>query len=173
VGDLDRLNHLIRAGHPCISIVTYEEAEALDLVRRSAVDNGLDLLQWTVIDGLHDGLIAGESEVKDTENPAGALYSLSRLNERIMCVTLDLADHLGDDRTLRALRDLVGRFQRIGSHLVMIDHRSDMPAVGARPVRAGGLISPRRFHHGGTESTESTEKRRIKLEEREDAKIKI
>ena len=132
--DRDRLEQLLRAGYPCVSIVTQEESYALEVVRDVTFKLGLDLSGsamwlWSVVGGVRDGLIADAKPVKDTENPAAGLYFLSCSPHPSACVTLDLAAHLGDSRTLRVFRDIVERFEKIGSHLIMIDSREDVPAV--------------------------------------------
>ena len=132
--DQQQLEHLIRSGHTCITVVTHEEDYALSLVRDAAFQFGSDLSGagmwlWSVIGGVRDGLIADAKPVSETEHPAAALYHLSRLPGRSVCVTLDLADHLGDTRTLRLLRDMLQRFRELGSHLIMIDHRDELPPV--------------------------------------------
>jgi SpoVK/Ycf46/Vps4 family AAA+-type ATPase len=114
--------------------MTQEEGYALRLVRDVAFQLGCDLSGsgmwlWSIVGGVRDGLIAGSRPVPDTENPAAALYHLSRSSDRSVCVTLDLAEHLGDARTLRVLRDLLDRFRELGSHLIMIDHHDKLPEV--------------------------------------------
>lgn len=132
--DRDRLEQLLRAGHPCISIVTQEESYALEVVRdvafRMARDlTGSGMWLWSVVGGVRDGLMTDAKSIKDTEHPAAGLYYMSCFADQSVCVTLDLAAHLGEARTVRVFRDTVERFQRLGSHLIMIDSRGDMPAV--------------------------------------------
>ena len=134
MNDQPRFEHLIRAGHTCISIVTHEEDYALGLVRDTAFQLGSDLAGagmwlWSVIGGVRDGLISDAKPIAETEHPAAALYHLTRLTGRSICVMLDLAEHLGDARTLRLLRNVIHRFRQLGSHLVMIDHRDELPSV--------------------------------------------
>jgi len=134
MNDHDRLRHLIRVGYPCISINTQEEKYTLGLVRDVAFQLGCDLTGsgmwlWSVVDGVRDGLLAECRPIPNTENPAAALYHMSRFDERTVCVMLDLAEHLGDVRTLRVFRDLIDRFRELGSHLIMIDHLANLPEV--------------------------------------------
>ncbi len=127
--DLKKLEQLVRGLHPCVSIVTYEEAYALRLVHDTAMSVGCDLKVWSVIDGVRDGLFREAEPVKDTEHPAAGLYHMWRQDDAGTCVTLDLADHLRDARTLRVLRDLVQAFAQDERCLVMIDHTEALPAV--------------------------------------------
>ncbi len=134
MNDQERLERLIRAGHACISIVTYEEEYALGLVRETAFKLGCDLTGtslwlWSVSQGLRDGLVAAPQRVASTEHPAAAMLYLSRLDKRLVCVMLDLIGHLRDERTLRQFRDLVRRFEETGSHLIMIDYQEEVPGV--------------------------------------------
>ena len=73
MSDQEQLSRLLCAGHSCVSILTFEEAEALDTVRATAVDVGVELMQWSVLSGLHDGLAAASPTVTGTEHPAAAL----------------------------------------------------------------------------------------------------
>src|SRR5690606_8691132 len=84
----------------------------LDLARQIAQNNGWDLWIWSVIGGLRDGLIVTPS-IPNTEHPAALMYQLaerirSRAGERpAIYAILDIAGHLDDDRTLRALREAI------------------------------------------------------------------
>lgn len=127
--DQQRIQQLMKARHPCVTIVTPEEEYALRVMRDVAMESGGELLVWTVIRGVHDGLVADSPAIKDTEHPAAALYYLAQRESRQLVVTLDLAPHLKDERTLRLARDLVARFRETGSMLVMIDCHEEIPAV--------------------------------------------
>ena len=147
MADRDRLEHLLRAGYPCISIVTQEETYALEVVRDVAFKLGCDqtgsgMWLWSVVGGVRDGLVADAKPAKDTEHPAAALYYLSQFADRSLCVMLDLVAHLGDSRTLRVLRDLIERFGQLGSHLILIDSRDELPQVVASQATPFELSLP-------------------------------
>ncbi|HRQ71723.1 MAG TPA: AAA family ATPase [Phycisphaerales bacterium] len=136
VSDLDRLEHHLRARHPCVTIVTNEESEALHLVVAASLTLDRPLWRWTVLDGLTDGRISGAKPEPDTEHPAAALFHLAGQRGPLTVVTLDLADHLEDARTLRALRALLACMERDGGTLVMIDHLDRLPgAIEASATR--------------------------------------
>jgi hypothetical protein len=125
-----RLRQLLLSRHPCIAIETFEEADALLMVREAALELKLDLWVWTINGGLRDGLIEDATPVPDTENAAGALYHLGNVHLKNACVvTLDVVSHLKDERTLRAWRDLLSKMPADGTRLVMIDHQGERPAV--------------------------------------------
>lgn len=128
--DQQALERLIAARHPCIAIATMEERYALELVRCAAVNQGRRLLLWSIVGGVRDGLVSGTPPIPETEHPAGALYYLSQqLGEPTVAVTLDLAGHLRDERTLRLLRDLITRLGTTRNTLAMIDHTAALPPV--------------------------------------------
>jgi len=130
MNDQQRLEQLIRSRHPCITIVTHEETYALGLARETAMAVGCDLRLWSIIGGARDGLVADTPPIPETEHPAAALYHFTnQLKEPSICVTLDLADHLKDQRTQRLLRDLIQRFRGTGGTLLMIDHSAALPDV--------------------------------------------
>src|SRR5687767_6245277 len=127
--DRERLNHLFRARHPCVSIVTFEEEQALTLLREIALDHSGDLWVWSFSGGFRDGLVERSLPIPNTEHPAAALTHLAGLTTPIIAVMLDLAGHLNDEKTLRLLRDVLASFSRFGSHLVLVDHKSSLPPI--------------------------------------------
>jgi SpoVK/Ycf46/Vps4 family AAA+-type ATPase len=127
MSDRDQLLRLLRAGHACVSILTYEESEALVAARGAANDLGRELLEWSVTRGLRDGLVAAAPVISDTEHPAAALYFLSTLERPTIAVMLDLIAHLKDERTLRTLRETIDVFTRNGSTLILIDQSTELP----------------------------------------------
>ncbi|WP_428938548.1 AAA family ATPase [Fontivita pretiosa] len=129
MSDEQRLDRLLVARHPCVTIFTYEENDALAVVRNVAMQRGLDLWLWTISAGLRDGLIASSASLADTEHPAAALYHLHTREPMLgIFVFLDLAVHLKDERTRRLARDLIDRAARSGSMLVLIDSTDELPA---------------------------------------------
>jgi len=131
-----RLTELVRGLHPLVSICTDEEAEAVAFVRQVCNDLNFPLRIWSCANGLHDGFIKPDPQQKtDTEHPAAALFSLLKTNERQVVVMLDVAGHLGDNRTLRQLRETVAHFERTNSTLLLIDCTDNLPpAVKAHAV---------------------------------------
>jgi AAA+ superfamily predicted ATPase len=157
--DRQRLSQIVRARHTCISIATYEEDYSLNLVKSVAKELGYSLWIWSVNRGIRDGFNDDGLPVSDTENAAAALYYLGVRENGSMCVTLDLVDHLRDNRTLRVLRELLELFKQGGGCLVMIDSRDDFPAAIAshsirfelsypdeKEIEAIVLNTLRRFH---------------------------
>jgi SpoVK/Ycf46/Vps4 family AAA+-type ATPase len=120
----ERLERLLRCRHTCVSIVTLEEDYALGLVRDAALKLRRPLQMWSLSGGVQDGLIADSPPIPDTTSPATALVHLAGIANQPICVTLDLAGHLKQERTLRVWRNLVNQFRTTGSQLVMIDHQS-------------------------------------------------
>jgi hypothetical protein len=129
-GDQQRLEETIRGRHTCISITTYEEEYALELVRNAALQQGVNLWIWSFTSGVREGLLSGGAPVRDTEHPAAAMWHLTyQKQERSICALLDVTAHLEDNKTLRLLRDMIREFDRRDSCLILIDHRDDLPPV--------------------------------------------
>jgi MoxR-like ATPase len=129
MSDRERLNHLFRARHNCVSLVTFEEEQALRLLRQIALDYSNDLWVWSFTSGFRDGLVDRAVPIPNTEHPAAALTHLAGLKVPIVAVMLDLAGHLSDEKTLRLLREVISSFDRLGSHLVLVDHKDSLPPV--------------------------------------------
>jgi len=119
MNDTDRMTQLLTARHPCVTILTYEEAQAISVVRGAAGKVTLDLLEWSVSTGLKDGLAAAAPVVPNTEHPAAALAYLCDREERMVAVFCDLAAHLKDERVMRLLRELIFRFAKAGGCVVL------------------------------------------------------
>jgi len=131
---------LIRARHPAVHIVTAEEPEAVELVRRCAKDLGAHLWQWDAIDGLAAPLSTEPLPVPDTTHPAAAMTWLAIHDPSSVILLIDLARHLDDPGTLRTLRRLLLHAAHAGSCVILLDHDSTLPAS----VRA--WVTP--FHLG-------------------------
>jgi ATP-dependent 26S proteasome regulatory subunit len=126
----ERLQALIVASHPCLAIVSAEETYALELVKTTALQTGHEVVVWSATRGVTGGVFEDSEPIPNTEHPAAALYHFAhRVDVPTLCVTLDLVDHLGDARTLRALRDVVHGFQTNENCLVLIDHRDTLPEI--------------------------------------------
>ncbi len=128
--DQKQFEQLVRAHHPCITIVTYEEEYALDIIKQAAKHLNRRLWVWSVIDGLRDGMRLDEGlPVSDTEHPAAGLYFLSQRENGSLAVIRDIARHLSDARTLRLLRETIAKFRYAGGTLVLLDSEDTFPPV--------------------------------------------
>src|SRR3954463_13563362 len=96
--DQEQLIRLLRAGHACVSILTYEEAQALSVVRAAVDEMGLEMMEWSVVRGLRDAIVAASPMVSDSEHPAAALFFLSTLTRQLVVVMFDLVPHLKEER---------------------------------------------------------------------------
>ncbi len=127
--DIERLKQLITNGYCCISIVTYEEQYALEIVKQAALGMNHDLWIWSVAGGVRDGLLSDSLSIANTESPSAGLCNLAGAKGGSICVTLDLAEHLKGGLTLRTFRDIIDRFEKNGSTLIMIDSEDKLPRV--------------------------------------------
>lgn len=140
--DIARLSQLITGGYACISIVTYEEQFALEIVRQTAIALDRGVWIWSVGNGVRDGLIADSPIIADTETPAAGLRNLTAAEDGSICITLDLAEHLKAGLAQRAFRDLIQRFEKTGSTLVMVDNQDNLPKVVKSSTRPFEISFP-------------------------------
>jgi SpoVK/Ycf46/Vps4 family AAA+-type ATPase len=149
--DLSLLKKMFASGHVCVRLVTFEEAEAAKGVRAVARELGLPLVTWSAVQGLreHDANGSFVSAIEQTENAAAALFTMSGKVSTSPCVILmmDLAEHLTEARTVRALRELVEKLRaehavsgdvaavsgtpasRLCARVVLLDHKDEVPPV--------------------------------------------
>lgn len=116
------------SGRGLVTIQTFEEQEALEVVRQAALGRG-GLSIWTVLSGVYDGLLDRPETIAGTTNPAAGLYHLGYQSQTEVACLVDLAAHLDDPATVRGLRDLVSAMERRGGTVVMIDHAEQLPGV--------------------------------------------
>ncbi len=140
--DTELFEQFIRSGYCCISIVTHEERYALEIIRQAALDLQRDMWIWSVAGGVRGGLLADSLFIADTETPAAGLCHFTDTKDGSICVTLDLAEQLKGGLTLRTLRDLIDRFEKNDSTLVMIDSEDKLPGVVKSYVRPFEISFP-------------------------------
>jgi len=132
--DLSRLKNLLRSDHPCLWISTHEEAEALETLLNAAADLQREMHVWTVLDGIRDGVLSDGPRVENTDQPAAALYHVATRREPAIYCFLDLIDHAGDPRVLRALREAIAWAEKSGGTIVLIDHHAEPPRADRKSV---------------------------------------
>lgn len=127
--DAQRLHQLLLARHPLVSISTYEEQEALGVVRDVAIEMNRPLWVWSISMGVYEGLLAETPAIAQTEEPVAAIKCLATRDRYPLVVLLDLNGHLRNEKTLRALRHFIDSCYKTGAQIVMIDHDRDLPPV--------------------------------------------
>jgi AAA+ superfamily predicted ATPase len=127
--DAKELEKLFKAGHHCISIVTHEEEDALAAVSDAALAVNRKMLLWSTGYGVRDGMLANQPAEPQTDTAAPGLCHLAKECNNVVCVTLDLTQHLEDKLTLRILRDVLKQVRKNNGILVMIDGADKLPPV--------------------------------------------
>jgi AAA+ superfamily predicted ATPase len=142
--DISRFVELVKCGNSCISVATYEEYEALEVIRRAArqLDYGMQI--WSVERGVRNGfspvLLTGDGQQQ--KSPATGLLTLSQSPPKTICVALDLAPFLSEQVTLRVLRDAIHILTINGNILVLIDSQNTLPDAVRSYTRQFELTLP-------------------------------
>jgi len=118
---------------------------------RCRVTLNRSLWLWSVAGGVQDALLADGTALEGTDNAVVGLTRLAQLTGNPLCVTLDLASHLRDERALRVLRNLLHQFQSSGTQLIMVDYAEELPQVVAE--YATRLASPCPTSRSSSESS--------------------
>ncbi len=140
--DVCEFTQLIKGGYPCISIVTHEEHEALEVLRRSASVLEWKMQIWSVGTGVRDGFFPIYPDSPIHQAPEEALKEFSLGPTKTIYIMLDLASHLNSGLTLRSLRDGIHRVGANGSLLVLLDSEDKLPDVIKAYVRTFELSLP-------------------------------
>ena len=71
MNDVEKFEQLVKRGYPCISIVTYEEAYTLHLIRSTSRKLKRDMWIWSASTGVRDGLTLLDQApaISGTESP--------------------------------------------------------------------------------------------------------
>ena len=94
--------------HPLVVIDSDDELEIRDALF-AAVDPSIPYRRWTAVQSLASARLADAKPIADTETAVAALVWLTTHagGERSVAVFYDLAAHLAEPRTLRALREAI------------------------------------------------------------------
>jgi AAA+ superfamily predicted ATPase len=129
MNDVAEFIKLVNGGYCCISIVTHEETEALDVIRRAAKQLEYHMQVWSVGRGTRDG----HYPVFSTDNKNGdvreGLQEFANGPTKSFYVMLDVAEHLKSAVSLRLLRDTIGRIELNKSILLLIDSEDTLPDI--------------------------------------------
>lgn len=129
MNDTIRLAKLIQGGSPCVSIHTFEESYALEILHQAAEGLKRDLCLWSIGRGVRTGPLDFRKHQPHTEEPGAALTFMASQNTNPICVTLDLGSHLQNTLILRTLRDAIDRLTINNGTLVMVDSLETLPEV--------------------------------------------
>jgi hypothetical protein len=142
--DINRLIELVKCGNSCISIVTHEEYEALEVVRQAAETLEYGMQIWSVERGVRNGFfpVLPTADEQQQKTPATGLMSLLQSPPKTICVALDLAPFLSEQVTLRVLRDTIHILTANGNILVLIDSQDTLPDVVRSYTRQFELTLP-------------------------------
>jgi AAA+ superfamily predicted ATPase len=113
--------------HPLVVIVTDDEADIRERIS-GAIGAGMALRQWSIVRGLSDGRIQSPA-VPESEHPAAALAWLASPNGSGRAVTVfhDLARHLDDPRTARALKEAAAAAHAALGAVVLVERTLPPP----------------------------------------------
>jgi ATP-dependent 26S proteasome regulatory subunit len=121
----------IKKGHTCLRIVTSEESDAREACVEAAMHLGWPVLVWDAVQGVHDGMVAGNAPISGTQTAEAGLRYLQQAPSAVMMIALDTGPFLKDDpRALRAWRQLTDRLAEASKDqvpgalgcLMMVDH---------------------------------------------------
>lgn len=122
-----QLGRQLDGTHPLLVIETDDEGMVRDALL-DAIDGAMPYRRWTAVHGLGSARLDAQP-VPDTEHPAAALawLPIHAGHGRSITVLHDLCAHLGDPRTLRALREAVHWAQGTFGVLILVERRAVLP----------------------------------------------
>lgn len=127
--DAHDLGVTVDSGTPIIVVETFDESNALDLVRRVANVRDLPFYQWTITDGLNKGgIVFGLERKAEHQQPEEVLHYIKHRAEPGVYVLCDMHHWLVDEpKHIRLLKDFAIRNRDNRKVVVLLSHRFDLP----------------------------------------------
>jgi AAA+ superfamily predicted ATPase len=119
----EKLQLLVRSGHPLISIESTDEDRAVELVRKTAIEMQRPLREWSMTTGLREvaGNKFGRVIVPASDKISPALLHIRESEESAIYLFLDLGPHTKDALVHRTLRDLTKTCEKSNSTIILVD----------------------------------------------------
>lgn len=124
-GTLHELKALIGSNHPLIVIDTVEEERADEMIRNLATELKMPLYEWTITRGLTDTRLTGGA-AKEGE-PLDILRELASGKYLGLFLFKDFSSHLEDPVLRRAFREVLQKFIKSRSSVIMVGSGIDLP----------------------------------------------
>ena len=126
--DLNDLGLLLDGGVPILVIESYEEPRVLEMITRLAVKRTLPLYVWSCTEGLNR-LGFGDDPSVDTPvtDPDDVLWAIKGAPEGALYVLCDFHPYLKDPQTIRLLREIAMRHDRLNHTVVLLSHELKLP----------------------------------------------
>lgn len=140
--DVQALERLIRGGNTCISIVTHEEHQALEVIRKAAEEMEWKMRIWSLGRGSRDGLFAVVGGKVKNAHPEAGLKEFCNLPTKHFCVALDMGPLCSSQTVMRSLRDSIHRIALNNNVIVLIDSEDCLPDVIKTHCRTFELSLP-------------------------------
>ncbi len=119
------LELLIDSEYPIISLETWEEGRATELLGLVAGDLHVPLYVWTVTEGMAR---AGGAPIYNTLEPAQVLAQIGTMDGNALYLLKDFHKYFNQDVIVRKLRDLAQRFRRSRRAIVITSPAAEIPA---------------------------------------------
>lgn len=116
---------LIRSRTPIIVIETFDEPEAIEMVREIGISRFRPVFTWSITDGLRRTDI--DQDAGEHHEPEQALAAVKANSDSGIYVLLDLHPFLGDPKIVRLLKDIAQRHEQTEQTLVLISHGVAVP----------------------------------------------
>jgi SpoVK/Ycf46/Vps4 family AAA+-type ATPase len=124
---VERLRRELDGTHPLVVIETDDEIEVREHLF-AAIPDEVAYRRWSAVLGLGEARFAA-NPIEETDHPAGALawLALRAPASRAVTVFYDLASHLSDARTARALKEAVARMRGLYGAIVLVERSARLP----------------------------------------------
>jgi SpoVK/Ycf46/Vps4 family AAA+-type ATPase len=142
---IEQIDRLIRARYSLLYVVTWEEDRARRYFLSVAQNQGKQLYEWSITDGLRR--VFGSAEKprpeKRTREPLGVLNEILQSDDSAIYVLKDFHFYIEAPEMIRQLRDLANALRRSRKTIIILSPTLKLPAELDKAVTIVDLPLPR------------------------------
>jgi ATP-dependent 26S proteasome regulatory subunit len=127
--DVKDLALIIDSKVPLIALATHDEASALQLLTRVAMQRRLNYFCWSITEGLNRLGFGNDVRTStDPESPIDVLRQIKRQTSPALFALCDFHPYLTNQpEHVRLLKDIAIAYERLGHTVVLVSHELEMP----------------------------------------------
>jgi len=150
-GFVTDIDELIRARYPILYLITWEENRAKQILLHIAQEQGKDIFEWSVTDGLRHlaKLFTKEPYKEHSRDPLVALNHVLQSSVPALYVFKDFHLHLKKPEMIRQMRDVANALRQTKKTLIILSPVLDIPTELEKSITIVDLPLPQADNLGG------------------------
>ncbi len=150
-GFVTDIDELIRARYPILYLITWEENRAKQILLHIAQEQGKDIFEWSITDGLRHlaKLFTKEPYKEHSRDPLVALNHVLQSSVPALYVFKDFHLHLKKPEMIRQMRDVANALRQTKKTLIILSPVLDIPTELEKSITIIDMPLPQADNLGG------------------------